>query len=247
MRRGGVADPGARRHFTNRQRLRPAFLDQLDPQAGALRQRKEPGLAQDRLFQELVPKRILVRGALADQEIRRRRAQVQRRGDVDRRAHADVRRPRGLVAVGQQGDLFSLRDAARPADVGQQDVDRPRRQPARPCVRRVIACRGQQAINAKKQAQATDELRREIDPVPPALFLRFLAGWQHLLPDTQVAGLQGLGELIEQAVEVVECRHHVGLLPAEGRAVEFGDALAGLFHHLVPVRLGHRQRRMIGP
>ncbi len=40
-------------------------------------------------------------------------------------------------------------------------------------------------------------LRREIEPVSPALFLRFLVAWQHVAPGTRRAGAHGLLELIE--------------------------------------------------
>jgi ATP-dependent Lhr-like helicase len=40
-------------------------------------------------------------------------------------------------------------------------------------------------------------LRREIEPVPPAVLLRFLAGWQHAAPGTLRRGAGGLLEVIE--------------------------------------------------
>lgn len=41
-------------------------------------------------------------------------------------------------------------------------------------------------------------LRREIEPVPPATFMRFLLRWQHLHPGTQLYGRAGLTEVIQQ-------------------------------------------------
>ncbi len=41
-------------------------------------------------------------------------------------------------------------------------------------------------------------LRREIEPVPAAAFLRFLFEWHHAAPDTQLAGENGVLEAIEQ-------------------------------------------------
>jgi len=41
-------------------------------------------------------------------------------------------------------------------------------------------------------------LRREIEPVPSATFLRFLFEWQHVAPGTQLEGLNGVLETIEQ-------------------------------------------------
>jgi len=41
-------------------------------------------------------------------------------------------------------------------------------------------------------------LRREIEPVPAAAFLRFLFEWQHAAPDTHLAGESGVLEVIDQ-------------------------------------------------
>ncbi|MBM3941054.1 MAG: DEAD/DEAH box helicase, partial [SAR202 cluster bacterium] len=41
-------------------------------------------------------------------------------------------------------------------------------------------------------------LRREIEPVPPASFIRFLLEWQHATPATRLAGDAGLLETLEQ-------------------------------------------------
>jgi ATP-dependent helicase Lhr and Lhr-like helicase len=41
-------------------------------------------------------------------------------------------------------------------------------------------------------------LRREIEPVPPAMFMRFLLRWQHLQPGTQLHGRAGLTEVVRQ-------------------------------------------------
>jgi ATP-dependent Lhr-like helicase len=40
-------------------------------------------------------------------------------------------------------------------------------------------------------------LRREIEPVPPLVFLRFLASWQHAAPGTRMRGADGLLQVIE--------------------------------------------------
>jgi ATP-dependent Lhr-like helicase len=39
-------------------------------------------------------------------------------------------------------------------------------------------------------------LRREIEAVPPAVFMRFLLRWQHLQPGTQLHGREGLAEVV---------------------------------------------------
>jgi ATP-dependent Lhr-like helicase len=38
--------------------------------------------------------------------------------------------------------------------------------------------------------------RRQVEPVAPAVFMRWLLGWQHLAPQTQVAGEEGLLEVL---------------------------------------------------
>jgi ATP-dependent Lhr-like helicase len=43
-----------------------------------------------------------------------------------------------------------------------------------------------------------DRLRREIEPVSPQDFMRFLLRWQGVTPDTQRAGQQGLSAVVEQ-------------------------------------------------
>jgi ATP-dependent helicase Lhr and Lhr-like helicase len=40
--------------------------------------------------------------------------------------------------------------------------------------------------------------RREVEPVAPAAFMRWLLGWQHLAPQTQMAGEEGLLEVLTQ-------------------------------------------------
>jgi ATP-dependent Lhr-like helicase len=41
-------------------------------------------------------------------------------------------------------------------------------------------------------------LRREIEPVSPSVFLRFLFEWQHVAPGTQLAGESGVLEVVDQ-------------------------------------------------
>ena len=41
-------------------------------------------------------------------------------------------------------------------------------------------------------------LRRQVEAVPPAVFMRWLLGWQHLAPQTQVTGEDGLLEALSQ-------------------------------------------------
>ncbi len=57
------------------------------------------------------------------------------------------------------------------------------------CERRLLARIHRQTIN---------RLRRAIEPVTPEKFMSWLANWQHLAAGTQLAGLQGLREIIRQ-------------------------------------------------
>ncbi len=41
-------------------------------------------------------------------------------------------------------------------------------------------------------------LRRQVEPVPPAVYMRWLLGWQHLAPQTQLAGEEGVLEALTQ-------------------------------------------------
>ena len=52
-------------------------------------------------------------------------------------------------------------------------------------------------ILARIHHATLDTLRREIEPVPAAIFLRFLADWQHATPGTRRRGADGLLEVIE--------------------------------------------------
>ncbi len=41
-------------------------------------------------------------------------------------------------------------------------------------------------------------LRKQVEPVTPAIFMRWLLGWQHLAPQTQLAGEEGLVEALSK-------------------------------------------------
>ena len=45
---------------------------------------------------------------------------------------------------------------------------------------------------------AIGTLRKQIEPVTPALYMRWLLGWQHLAPQTQLAGEEGLLQALSQ-------------------------------------------------
>ncbi|HZN03842.1 MAG TPA: DEAD/DEAH box helicase, partial [Candidatus Polarisedimenticolia bacterium] len=71
-------------------------------------------------------------------------------------------------------------------------------------------------ILARIHRATLQTLRREIEPVPPAVFLRFLAAWQHAAPGTAVRGAEGLLEVIEllQGYEAPLAAWESALLPA---------------------------------
>ena len=58
--------------------------------------------------------------------------------------------------------------------------------------------------------------RKEVDPVAPAAFMRWLLGWQHLAPQTQLAGEEGLLEALSQleGFEAPAVEWERSLLPA---------------------------------
>jgi ATP-dependent helicase Lhr and Lhr-like helicase len=65
-------------------------------------------------------------------------------------------------------------------------------------------------------------LRREIEPVSPATFMRFLFRWQHLHPGTQLHGRAGLLEVIQQlqGLELPATAWEDQVLPARVRSYD---------------------------
>ncbi len=53
-------------------------------------------------------------------------------------------------------------------------------------------------ILARIHRMTLGRLRREIEPVTSAQFMRFLCRWQHLAPDTQLHGVDGLFQVLKQ-------------------------------------------------
>ncbi len=45
---------------------------------------------------------------------------------------------------------------------------------------------------------ALGTLRKAVEPVPPSVYMRWLLGWQHLAPQTQLTGEEGLLEVLSQ-------------------------------------------------
>jgi ATP-dependent helicase Lhr and Lhr-like helicase len=68
-------------------------------------------------------------------------------------------------------------------------------------------------------------LRREIEPVAPAVFLRFLAAWQHAGPGARVRGADGLLEVIEllQGYEAPFDAWEGSILPARVEGYDAAD------------------------
>ena len=75
------------------------------------------------------------------------------------------------------------------------------------CDRRVLA---------RIHRRTLGRLRREIEPVSPAEFMRFLLRWQHVGPGSRLAGAHGLAEVLEQlqGVEVAAVAWERDVLPA---------------------------------
>ncbi|HZJ69534.1 MAG TPA: DEAD/DEAH box helicase, partial [Planctomycetota bacterium] len=69
---------------------------------------------------------------------------------------------------------------------------------------------------ARIHRYTTDRLRREIEPVTAQDFMRFLLRWQHVAPETQMAGRRGLLAVIEQlqGFEVAAGSWEEAVLPA---------------------------------
>ena len=68
-------------------------------------------------------------------------------------------------------------------------------------------------------------LRREIEPVPPAAYMRFLFRWQHLQPGTQLHGRPGLVEVISQlqGLELPATAWEEQVLPGRLRSYDPAD------------------------
>jgi len=73
---------------------------------------------------------------------------------------------------------------------------------------------------ARIQRYTLDRLRREIEPVSAAQFLRFLACWQHVDPEHKLEGPRGVAEVIRQLAgfDVPAAAWEGSVLPARVRA-----------------------------
>jgi ATP-dependent Lhr-like helicase len=74
---------------------------------------------------------------------------------------------------------------------------------------------------ARIHRQTIERLRREIEPVTAQDFVRFLLRWQHVAPDTQVEGREGVLAVIEQlqGFEIAAGAWETSILP--GRVAEY--------------------------
>ncbi|MFO0934282.1 MAG: DEAD/DEAH box helicase [Planctomycetota bacterium] len=72
---------------------------------------------------------------------------------------------------------------------------------------------------ARIQRYTLDRLRRDIEPVPAATFLRFLAAWQHVDAAHRLEGPRGVAEVVRQlsGVEVPAAAWEAQVLPARVR------------------------------
>ncbi len=89
--------------------------------------------------------------------------------------------PEALVATGLarlEAEGFAIRGSFDPALAGEQW-----------CARRLLA---------RIHAYTRERLRREIEPVSPATFLRFLERWQSVSPGTEREGRTGLAAVVAQ-------------------------------------------------
>jgi len=68
-------------------------------------------------------------------------------------------------------------------------------------------------------------LRREIEPIPPAAFMRFLLRWQHVQPGTQLHGREGVAEVVGmlQGLEAAAPAWEEHILPARVREYNPAD------------------------
>jgi ATP-dependent Lhr-like helicase len=82
---------------------------------------------------------------------------------------------------------------------------------------------------ARIHRRTLNRLRREIEPVEPREFMRFLFRWQHLAPDTRLRGAEALGTVLTQleGYEAPSGAWESQLLPVRLRDYDIGwlDAL----------------------
>jgi ATP-dependent Lhr-like helicase len=123
-----------------------------------------------------------------------------------------------------EAEGFALRGRFDPARAGIEEF----------CERRLLA---------RIHRYTTERLRREIEPVTAQDLVRFLLRWQHVAPDTQFEGRQGLLTAIEQlqGFEIAAGSWEPSVLPARirGYRPEWLDELC-LSGHVAWARLAVR-------
>jgi ATP-dependent helicase Lhr and Lhr-like helicase len=98
---------------------------------------------------------------------------------------------------------------------------------------------------ARIHRRTLGRLRREIEPVPASLYMRFLLRWQHAQPGTQLYGREGVAEIIAQlqGIEVPAAAWEEHVLPTRIRLYDPADldalCLAGTvaWGRLTPTRV----------
>ena len=89
----------------------------------------------------------------------------------------------------------------------------------------------ERSLLARIHRRTLQRLRREIEPVAPRDFMRFLIDWQHLAPDTRLRGPDALAAVLTQleGFEAPAGAWESHLLPARVRDYDIGwlDALCG--------------------
>src|SRR5205823_455226 len=146
--------------------------------------------------EQVVADRVGGAGELEDQAVGRGGGQVGSGSDVDGAAHADVRRPAGVMQAGDGGDAAALADAAGAADVGQDQIDSAPREPLLelPAVALRLPGRYRHLQRGREPNVALNILRRErvFEPVdaqrlePAADVQRVLGGIGAVGVDQQV-------------------------------------------------------------
>jgi ATP-dependent Lhr-like helicase len=114
---------------------------------------------------------------------------------------------RAFIAMEVQG-LLMRGSFERPATSVDHDVEW--------CERRILQRIHKLTIGAR---------RKQVEPVTPATFMRWLLGWQHLAPQTQLAGEEGLLEALTQleGFEAPAIEWERTLIPA--RVADYNPAL----------------------
>jgi len=101
-------------------------------------------------------------------------------------------------------------------------------------------------ILARIHRATIQRLRREIEPVAPGSYLRFLFGWQHAAPGTQVRGPEGLLEVIEllAGYEAAAGTWEAGIFPS--RVEQYAPSLLDRLALGGEVVWGRMSRRPVG-